>query len=83
MVNLSTPEKTINHSAGRHIQNKNLFSNRIHDKYITKLLKVRTTFTKDLKLSVILLIILCVYVLLILFSKAGFNKLLPKLPSGW
>ena len=29
------------------------------------------------------MIILCVYVLLILFSKAGFNKLLPKLPSGW
>ena len=46
-------------------------------------LKVRTSFTKDLKMSVILLIILCVYVLLILFSKARFNKLLPKLHRGW
>ena len=46
-------------------------------------LKVKTTFTKDLKLSTILLIILCVYVLMILFSKARFNELLPKLPRGW
>ena len=32
LVNLSTPEKTITHSFYRHIQNKNLISNRIHDK---------------------------------------------------
>ena len=84
IVNLSTSEKTITHSAHRHIQKKNLFLNRIHDKYITKWLKVNTTFTKDLKLSAILLIILCVYVLMILFSRPSltFNKLLPKFPRG-
>ena len=32
IVNLSTSEKTITHSAHRHIQKKNLFLNRIHDK---------------------------------------------------
>ena len=44
---------------------------------------MKATFTKDLKLSAIFLIILCVFVLIILFSKARFNKFLPKLPMGW
>ena len=61
---------------------KNLFLNRIHDKYITKWLKVNTTFTKDLKLSAILLIIFCVYVLMILFSRQSLMSFYQSSPEA-